>query len=77
MHAQANWAKSFDKDFPTYAWGVELRPIWELGKNVALFCPFLYTNDKTILLPRPARDKHRETTQQKAVFAGAHRQVEA
>jgi hypothetical protein len=30
-----------------------------------------------IVLPRQARDKHRETTQQKAVFAAAHRQVEA
>ena len=59
MHAQADWAKSFDNGFPTYAWGVELRPIWELGKQVALFSTLLHTKNKTIIVPRQARDKHR------------------
>eukprot|EP01046_Picozoa_sp_COSAG06_P012109 COSAG06_NODE_700_length_12958_cov_24.639941_3_plen_437_part_00 len=31
---QSEWAHSFDDGYPTYPWGVELRPIWELVQKV-------------------------------------------
>jgi hypothetical protein len=41
-------------------------------KTPSLFEPFIYKN--VIVLPRQARDKHRESTQkQTAVFSGPHR----
>jgi hypothetical protein len=31
---QTEWAHSFDDGYPTYPWGVELRPIWEVVQKI-------------------------------------------
>jgi hypothetical protein len=38
---------------------------WQSGKETRLFAPFIYKND---ILPRQARDKHRESTQKRDAF---------
>ena len=51
---------------------VEGEEAWAVRKRTPLFEPFIYKRD--LVLPRQARDKHRESTQkQAAVFSGPHR----
>jgi hypothetical protein len=41
------------------------KEVEQMGKGTAIFAPFLY-NQKTIILPRQARDKHKENSQELA-----------
>ena len=63
-HWQAEWGAQIDAGAPLLDWSYRQYLPKSPGKETHIFCAILY--QKRIILPRQARDKHRESTQKES-----------